>query len=275
MNEGSRKIAEGFFKYTGLEWYTQFTRVFATGMAEQFLMKHANSKTDTSTRYLAELNVSRADILNSTDPATGKFMFEGDRGQRVKMAMAQFVEESIVRPNAAERPTWVNDPRLQLVWQLKSFFYAYGKNVVGGALREGQTRWNNGEGIGGPATLLALGGLTLLPLTMVGLELRELSKDLLAKALPFTGGGSRMYRTDNMDWPSYIIEIFDRSGVFGPWTMLMPMIEAEKFGDSFIVPPFGPTAEKIEDFLDEGFAGIIDRSVPLYSSVGGVGAGFR
>ena len=84
-----------------------------------------------------------------------------------------------------------------------------------------------------------------------------------------------MYRTDNMDWPSYIIEIFDRSGVFGPWTMLMPMIEAEKFGDSFIVPPFGPTAEKIEDFLDEGFAGIIDRSVPLYSSVGGVGAGFR
>lgn len=275
MNEGARKVTDGFFRVTGLEWYTQFTRVFATGMAEQFLQKHANSNTATSARYLAELNISKQDILNSIDPSTGKFMFEGDKGQRVKMAMAQFVEESIVRPNAAERPTWVNDPRLQLLWQLKSFFYAYGKNVVGGAIREGQTRWNNGEGIGGPATLLALGGLTLLPLTMVGLELRELSKDLLAKALPFTAGGDRMYRTDNMEWPEYMLEIFDRSGVFGPWTMLMPMIEAEKYGDSFFVPPFGPTAEKVEDFLDEGFAGIIDRSVPFYSSVGGVGAGFR
>ena len=275
MTPGAKKVAEGFFRYTGLEWYTKFTRVFATGMAEQFLMKHANSNTETSARYLAELNISKRDILNSIDPATGKFMFEGDRGQRVKMAMAQFVEESIVRPNAAERPTWVNDPRLQLVWQLKSFFYAYGKNVVGGAIREGQTRWNNGEGIGGPATLLALGGLTLLPLTMVGLELRELSKDLLAKALPFTAGGDRMYRTDNMEWSEYMLEIFDRSGVFGPFTLLMPMLEAEKYGDSFIVPPFGPTAEKIEDFLDEGIGGIADRSIPFYSSVGGVGAGFR
>jgi hypothetical protein len=202
-------------------------------------------------------------------------MFEGDRGERVKMALAQFVDESIVRPNAAERPTWVNDPRTQLVWQLKSFFYAYGKNVVGGAIREGQTTWRNGEGIGPPATLLALGGLTLLPLTMVGLELRELSKDLLAKALPFTAGGDRMYRTNDMAWNTYMLEILDRSGVFGPWTMLMPMLEAEKYGDSFAVPPFGPTAEKIEDFLDEGFGGIIDRSVPLYSSIGGVGAGFR
>ena len=275
MTPGAKKVTEGFFRYTGLEWYTKFTRVFATGMAEQFLMKHANSNTEASARYLAELNISKRDILNSIDPATGKLMFEGDRGQRVKMAMAQFVEESIVRPNAAERPTWVNDPRLQLVWQLKSFFYAYGKNVVGGAIREGQTRWNNGEGIGGPATLLALGGLTLLPLTMVGLELRELSKDLLAKALPFTAGGDRMYRTDNMDWPEYTLEIFDRSGVFGPFTLLMPMLEAEKYGDSFIVPPFGPTAEKIEDFLDEGISGIADRSVPFYSSVGGVGAGYR
>ena len=78
-----------------------------------------------------------------------------------------------------------------------------------------------------------------------------------------------------MDWPEYTLEIFDRSGVFGPFTLLMPMLEAEKYGDSFIVPPFGPTAEKIEDFLDEGISGIADRSVPFYSSVGGVGAGYR
>jgi len=32
-----------------------------------------------------------------------------------------------------ERPVWASNPYTALIWQLKSFFYAYGKNIIGGA----------------------------------------------------------------------------------------------------------------------------------------------
>ena len=56
------------------------------------------------------------------------------------MALARFVDESIIRPSAAERPVWASDPRFALIWQLKSFFYAYGQNIVGGVARESISR---------------------------------------------------------------------------------------------------------------------------------------
>ena len=40
---------------------------------------------------------------------------------------------------------WASDPRWALVWQLKSYFYAYYKVIGGGVLREGRARSSEGE----------------------------------------------------------------------------------------------------------------------------------
>ena len=40
MTEGTKFYTQQFFKYTGLEWYTNFTRIYAAGMGKQFLLKH-------------------------------------------------------------------------------------------------------------------------------------------------------------------------------------------------------------------------------------------
>ena len=119
MNPRAKKITEGFFKYTGTEWFTNFSRVYSTGMARRFLINHANSNTATSARYLNDMGVSKADIKATFD-AEGNPNFDSKAGQRVKDAMGKFVDESIVRPNAAERPVWASDPRLAFIWQLKS-----------------------------------------------------------------------------------------------------------------------------------------------------------
>ena len=271
MTPGAKKITEGFFKYTGTEWFTNFSRIYATGMSRQFLLHHAQSNTAKSARYLKDLHVSKADI-EATFDAEGNPNFDSEAGQRVKNAMGKFVDESIVRPNAAERPVWASDPRLAFLWQLKSFFYAYGKNIVGGAITEGQRSWRAGEGIGGAGTLLVLAGLTMLPLTMVGLELREFLKSGIASVLPGAEGGDRYYQTDKMGWGEYIFEILDRSGVFGPLTMAIPMYQANDYGDQFWVPPLGPSAERVEDLLTKGMGYVVREGVPVYSAIGGIQA---
>ena len=136
MTERTKFYTQKFFKYTGLEWYTNFTRIFAAGMGKQFLIKHANDNSAKSKEYLAELGVTAAEVKQVQ---AADFAFDSKAGDKVKQAIGRFVEESIVRPNAAERPVWASNPYTALIFQLKSFFYAYGKNIVGGVVRNTQS----------------------------------------------------------------------------------------------------------------------------------------
>ena len=255
MTENTKFYTQQFFKYTGLEFYTRFTRVFAAGMGKQFLIKHANDSSAKSQEYLSELGVTAADVkaVQADD-----FNFETEAGQRVQLAIGRFVEESIVRPNAAERPVWASNPYFALVFQLKSFFYAYGKNIVGGVIRNTQSTFRRDGKISTAAMPAVFAATSLLPLAVAGMELRELMKFLFS---PITGAvdfndktdafafDSRKFRNNNMSNSEYLIEAVDRSGALGAFTMLFPMMEAGRFGDEFYTPLLGPTVQRFEDII--------------------------
>ena len=248
ITPAAQKVSDVFFQAIGLEWFTNFTRVFSAGMGEQFLIRQANINSEKSTRWLQELGVSREDV--SYWDANGR-SFESPQGERVQLAIGRFVEESIVRPNAAERPVWASNPYTAVVWQLKSFFYAYGKNIIGGAMRETKNRYAEDGTISSASIPLVLGAVTILPLTMLGLEIREWVK--------YVGRGfdEKAFRSDTMDWSTYTGDIIDRAGPLGPYGLVLPMLEAGEFGRSWWVPPLGPSAERIEDLV-RGNAKLID-----------------
>ena len=261
-SEGTKKATNQFFRAIGLEQFTQFTRIFAAGMGKNFLLHHAEqTNNQQSARYLKELDITAAEVKAW---AGGDINEAGN--ERVKLALARFVDESIVRPNSAERPVWASDPRFALVWQLKSFFYAYGKNIIGGSMRETRNRYDE-AGLTGAAVPLFLGAATLLPLTMLGFDLRERFKVGLAWALPGISPQDKDYRrSQSMDWGEYSTEIFDRSGVLGPFTLALPLFMAEKrYGDPMWVGPLGPTIEKGYDFFT-GDLNLKDLT-PIYSSL--------
>ena len=262
MGKWSNFASDKFFIATGLEAFTKFTRVFAAGMAEQFLARTAEKASDSSLtqierdralRHLEELKVSQNDIATWRK---NKRSFESVEGEKVRAAIARFVDEAIVRPNSAERPGWASNPHFALIWQLKSFFYAYGKNIVGGAIREGKNRYAEDGTISSAALPLILGATALLPLTMLGLEIRELIK--------YFGRGMdpNVFQTDMMTWPQYSKEIIDRAGPLGAFGLVLPMLDAGKYGGQWWVPPFGPTAERVENLLTGG-ARVKDYT-PLY-----------
>ena len=88
---------------------------------------------------------------------------------------------------------------------------------------------------------------------MLGLELREYAKYGLAWLLPGVESSNKYFRSDRMDWPEYMGDIVDRSGMYGPFTILAMMQQASEWGRSPISPALGPTAEMIETIARNGF----------------------
>lgn len=248
MNQTAKGVSDTWFRVTLLEAYTKFTRVFATGMGTRFLQDSARKakKGDAQAQlYLNELNVTADQVLSWEKGKADKATRE-----KVNEALAQFVDESIVRPNPAQRPTYANNPRYALIWQLKSFFYAYGKTIVYPTLKESHRNFVSQGAGAGVMPLLMMAGI-LLPITMLGLEIRELTKYLLAEALPGIDGddpGVNYFKTNSMSTGQYMTEIIDRSGMLGPLALALPIFSARhRYGQPFWVPPLGPAAEKIYD----------------------------
>ena len=267
----AKKATNGWFRLTQLERWTVFTRKFAAGMARDFLLKHAKIVEEgyegdqvvmLSKRYLADLGLT-AKQVNDWNGA------DIDAHPEVKTALGRFVDEAIVRPNAAERPIWASDPHWAIVWQLKSFYYAYGKNIMGGLYREGKTRYRETGILPTAIYPLFFGAALLTPLTMLGWDMRERFKIGLSYMLPGidpNDPGVNYRASKNMSNGRYWFEVLDRSGMLGPGALALPLVMEEKrYGKPALVPIFGPGAERAYDLL-QGEAQAFDY-FPVYSQL--------
>ena len=271
MDPMVRKLSDGFFRLIGLDFFTKFSREFASNMGVQFLMNHARNEFNNpnSTRYLEELGVTAEEILAWNENKS----FDTPEGAKVRDALARFVESSIMRPNAAERPVWASDPRFALVWQLKAYFYSYYKTIMAGVLREANARTNDTTGMAqltAVSSILLLTAVATMPLAMMGMELREHAKNGLAWLLPGKEADDKYFRSDKMDWDDYWYEIVDKSGFLGPMSMARMAHQNAEWGNSAIFSLLGPTAETIEEAFQNGWR--VDRTLgnrllPIWSQL--------
>ena len=85
-------------------------------MGQQYLVRLAQKAKDgdeTAIRHLGELqnNITPDEVLEwASANKEGQRRFDTEGGKKVQEALGRFVEESIVRPNAAERPVWASNP---------------------------------------------------------------------------------------------------------------------------------------------------------------------
>jgi hypothetical protein len=266
-----RMATDKFFKYTGLTGLTTISREFATGMSKRFLIEHANYPTARSERYLKQLGVTAEQVKQWQE---GDFVFEGDAGAAVRGAMARFVESSILRPNAAERPIWANDPRFALLWQLKSFIYAFHKVILSGIEREFINRVMAGENmVAALAPLLILTMGAFMPLAAMGLELREYAKVGLSYAIPGIDGSFKYLRSNKMDYNTYFVELFGRSGLDGPLGFLTMAQRSGTYGGSALASIAGPTAEMIEKAIRIGPLDAAEKRFDSPQEIYGAGLG--
>ena len=261
-NQTSRNIMDAFFRYTGLEFYTRFVRTFAVGMGREFIVNTANKAEFgvREVRYLAELGLTREDVQAWQ---AGNMDFNTPEGEKVRFAIARFADEAVIRPDASQRPTWASNPYLQTVWQLKSYYYGFGKTVMGGIGREIKNRHSEDGNFNGAAGTALLLGVTIFPLAMFGLASREWAKYLFQLALP--GIDEEPFRTSYMTGLEYPIEIVKRSGIFGPFALGLTTMEAFQYEG--IAAPFTaniPMFDMVDDFFADGD---VLRPIPVLNNI--------
>ena len=140
VSDTGRKINDTFFRWNLMEQYNTSMRVGATQAAVSFIMKHAISPGKHSARWLAELGIdpSRLAVID------GKLAVTADQyeslgaskedaaktAHMIKMAVNQWVDSAILRPDAADRPIYFNDPRFMLMTHLKTFVYSFQQTIL-------------------------------------------------------------------------------------------------------------------------------------------------
>ena len=264
----AKKIMNKFFIYNGTEWYTRFTRTFASGMGREFLVNTAFREDFNATheRWLRELGVTREEVMewDRFGQPSARMAQDGTLENKIAKAIARFSDESIIRPDAAMKPSWAANPYFTIVWQLKSYFYAYGKVVVAGMAREAYTR---GVVEGQPkqaALQLALLAGAMLPLTALGLELREWIKYMFRSFAGYDNPKMALM-SDNMSTGEYAFEILDRSGMMGPFSLAISTFEGiEREG------AFGPVISNVPalDMVDDSVIdGNWERILPVVNNL--------
>ena len=251
MTPGSRRVSDFFFKAIGLEHWTRFSRVVATSMARQFIVKHATERTPRGIRYLDELGVDGETVRQWIDSG---YDYNTPDGQAVQKAILRFTEESILRPNSAERPTYMSDPRFMLIAQLKGFYYSFGQKVVGGIIREMQTRAGDGEPFPAAMTPMLVAGVALLPLAALALEIREEIKYEESRE-----------PTNRLDSAEYLFEMISRAGFLGPLEIPLSMFNAGQYGQPFWVAPLGPAVGSAYDLMKNPGMRELEELIPIYN----------
>jgi predicted chitinase len=263
----AKKIMEKFFVFNGTDAYTRFARTFATGMGREFLVNTAFAPAfgPQQERWLSELGVTRDDITSwhaSGQPLSD--LTPGTRDHRIANAIARFAEEAVIRPDSSIKPGWASNPYYNVIWQLKTYFYAYGKIIIAGMAREFKNRIDiDGDIKGAVAQLsLAIGGILIL--TMIGLEAREWTKYLLRLFIPWKDSEDAL-QTDTMDLGQYSAEIVERSGLLGPFALATSAMEGLQ-REGWLGPVIA-TVPAV-DFVDDSvFDGDWDRVLPVINNL--------
>lgn len=254
IGTAAQKMNNTLFRLNGMEHATEFVRMYAFALGHEWIQELAGKQTDEADAQLTQLGLHRADVLawqqhQQLDTGTGT---PSAGVERVQQALNLFVEQSMFRPSASQRPAWASHPAAMLVWYLKSYIWSYADTILGRAWREFQRQDDWGK----KAMVASMPFLFMLPLAALGLLLRDELRDSLL--LPWRK--SKVPAED--DSTLYMARLVSRTGLFGPMQMLLDAGRASEYGNPYYLSLIGPFAT-MPDQLIRGVASSADTGKAL------------
>ena len=270
MSPAMRKANDAYFKYTGLNWYTDFTRKLSLAVGIDVILHQAEMAVPGRTTekgmfeaqaMLAELGITEAMVTEwneSGRPVYGSIGYDEKNPAHSKVAEAlnQWVSESIMRPDASQRPILSSHPAMQLVYHLKTFTYSI-QNTV---LRRIAFNYNEANGVNETAQALVVPVVMMMALTAIGLELRELVKYF---------GSNRQPPTDRMDGMEYVTELWTRAGLNGVTQLAWDFEDAESKGRNAFAGASGPTFSQLAEFYSKPMTQTLPKTLPVVGQLQG------
>lgn len=232
MSGGFRKFNEMFFRYNGLQGWNQSMRSAATLAGVRYLVKHKDNATE-----LAEIGLKPSDVVVGPN---NSLVVKGNK--KVQEALFRFVDESVVRPNATHRPTWMSDPRFMLIAHLKQFTFSQHKVILGRVVDQAE------KGNYQPAAMLALAAPVMLA--------ADMAKWMMTGTVP-----------DSWTWGDYASHAVQRAGILGKGQFAADALNDAARGGTPGTSFLGPTFEHLAT-LFQGLTGsasgteVLERSIP-------------
>jgi len=136
----TNKLMAKYFTATGLHGFTEGMRVAATGVGMRYLTRLAKDMDKNAKKtkfYLEDLGIDPKDAEGFSQWVTEagkmkKATLKGDGKYQdmYKRALRRFVDQSVVKPEAAEKPRYASHKIGSLFYYLQSFIYGFQKNVI-------------------------------------------------------------------------------------------------------------------------------------------------
>ena len=120
-----RRVNDLFFRFNFMDQYNRSMRVAATEAAISFIKRHADGKANKhSERWLAEIGLEAGAV--KLDAEGRPDVTDPD----VRMAINRWVDGAVLRPDAADAPPWMADPRAALIAHLKKFAFSFQETIL-------------------------------------------------------------------------------------------------------------------------------------------------
>jgi hypothetical protein len=240
VSENARKLNDTLFKWNMVEQFTTSMRVAATESAVRFIKRHRGDYSPHSERWLAELGLKSSDVIVNGDRPLIHVQEFIDNGMtkdqavlasaKMKMAINRWVDGAILRPNAADKPIWMNDPHYALIAHLKQFVYAFQNTILKRVAHEAE------HGNYGPAIALA----SYVPIMMAA----DFIKGLIQ------GGGEQPQWKKNWGFKEYLGSAIERAGLYGVGQFAVDLRQGiDRDGMLGVASAFGPTFEQLADAI--------------------------
>lgn len=134
VGETGRKVNDTFFRYNLMEQFNTSMRVGAMEASLKFIAKHADGKADAhSKRWISELGLQAGDVqldAQGRPKLTEQDGLTPEQAGRMRAAVNRWVDGAVLRPDATDKPVWMNDPHWALVAHLKQFVYSFHETIL-------------------------------------------------------------------------------------------------------------------------------------------------
>lgn len=237
----AKRLNDALFRWNLLQPWTRMTRLAALEGAQRFILHHASLPEKDSMRFLNELNLRPEDIkteangdLRVLEEFEREEAFKTDRDgeyardEKIRVALNRFVDESILRPDAAMRPIWASDPHWMLVFHLKSFIYAFHDRILK------RVNYEATQDNAKPALILQM----YVPVMIAA--------DMLRAVIQGNWEDDR----ENWDLETWIAHAYQRAGLYGLAQFGIDEVQSVEYNNLFGLSFAGPVAGSVVDVLD-------------------------
>jgi hypothetical protein len=231
-SEAGRKVNDTFFRYNLMKQFNTLMRVSATEAAVRFIQRHGKLPGQHSLRFLNELGLNPEDVRTTGSGRLALTEADGlstEHALKMRNAVNRWVDGAVLRPDAADKPIWMNDPHFALIAHLKQFVYSFQHTILDRVMHEVK------QGNYTPALALS----SYVPIMIAA----DAAKGLIQ------GGGSTPDWKKDWGLGDYIVNGIQRAGLYGTGQFTSDIIADIRHGGSGFGAIEGPTIEQLTDAI--------------------------